>query len=220
MNRIQHSPNRTVTVRTGGLASNVLVLNRFYIAVHVVNVRRSLTLLYRELAEVIHLENGQYANYDFESWLVISELQTDEKQPYADWILAVNFELQVPRVIRLLQYDRIPRQSLRFNRRNLLARDGHRCQYCSRHLPATQLSLDHVMPRSRGGMTTWENVVCCCVSYNVKKGGRTPKEARMKLHTKPTKPKFSPLLANKLNNPKYRSWRTFLPHAAESVDVA
>ena len=211
---------RSNGIRSPSLGSNVLVLNRFYVAVHVVNVRRSLTLLYRDLAEVIHIENGLYANYDFDSWRVISELNAEDKDPLDDWIAAVNFLMQVPRVIRLLQYDRIPRQTLRFNRRNLLARDGHRCQYCRRSLPAGQLSLDHVIPRSRGGQTTWENVVCCCVTCNVKKGGRTPKEARMKLHSKPSRPKFSPLLVNKVNNPKYQSWRTFLPNAAASVDVA
>ena len=197
------------------LCANVLVLNRFYIAVHVVNVRRTLTLLYREHAEVIHLEDDQYANYDFESWCLISELRAENKGPHEDWIRAVNFELQIPRVIRLLKYDRIPRQTLRFNRRNVFARDGHRCQYCTRTFPASQLSMDHVMPRSRGGDNSWENVVCCCLKCNVSKGGRTPKEARMTLMRKPTKPKFSPWLVNKLNNPRYESWRTFLPRSAE-----
>ncbi|HEV2968692.1 MAG TPA: HNH endonuclease, partial [Pirellulales bacterium] len=109
--------------------------------------------------------------------------------------------------------------TLRFNRRNIFARDGNQCQYCGRHFPTSELSLDHVVPRSRGGDTCWENIVCACVSCNVKKGGRTPHEAHLKLVRPPVKPKRSPLLAVKLGNPKYESWKTFLDSAYWSVDL-
>jgi 5-methylcytosine-specific restriction endonuclease McrA len=204
---------------SNALSSSVLVLNRFYMAVHVVNVRRALGLLFRELAEVIHLEEGQYANYNFESWREISALRASFKQQHEDWIHAINFELQAPRVIRLLSYDRVPRQTLRFNRRNLFARDGNRCQYCGHSFPTSELSLDHIVPRSRGGDTSWENVVCACVACNVRKGGRTPQEAHMKLFRAPVKPKRSPLLSVKLDNPKYESWKTFVDSAYWSVDL-
>jgi 5-methylcytosine-specific restriction endonuclease McrA len=192
------------------LQASVLVLNRLYLAVHVVGVRRAFGLLCRDLAEVIHYEEGSFANYNFASWRDASNLRATAKQPHEDWIRAVNFEVQVPRVIRLLTYDRLPRQHLHLNRRNILARDGHLCQYCGRHFPIQQLSLDHVIPRSRGGMTTWENVVCACLTCNVRKGGRTPHEARMTLVRRPAKPKRNPLLVLKLSNPKYESWRTWL----------
>ncbi len=194
------------------LSSSVLVLNRFYLAVHVVAVRRAFVVLYGECAEVIHLEDGHYANYDFPAWCEMSAFRALEyKQPHEDWIRAVRFEVQVPRIIRLLKYDRVPRKSLRLNRRNIFARDNHRCQYCGRALPLAQLSIDHVLPRSRGGPTTWENVVCSCLSCNTKKGGRTPQEAHMHLSVQPAEPKLNPILAMKLNNPKYQSWRSFLP---------
>ncbi len=195
------------------LASSVLVLNRLYMAVHVIGVRRAFGLLFRDLAEVIHLEEGCYSNYDFNTWKEQSELRARLKQPYEDWIRAVNFEIQVPRVIRLLEFDRLPRQHLHLNRRNILARDEHRCQYCTRHFPSHQLSIDHVQPRSRGGLTTWENLVCACLACNIKKGGRTPQEAKMKLVRHPFKPKRNPLLALKLENPKYESWKTWLESA-------
>jgi len=194
----------------GALSSSVLVLNRLYMAVHVVNVRRAFCLLFRELAEVVHLEEGQFANYSFQTWREVSELRADYKQPHEDWILAVGFEIQVPRVIRLLSFDRVPKQQLHLNRRNVLARDEHTCQYCDRHYPTHQLSLDHIIPRSRGGETTWDNVVCACLSCNIRKGGRTPHEARMKLVRHPARPKRNPLLAMKLSNPKYESWRNWL----------
>ncbi|HEY2762236.1 MAG TPA: HNH endonuclease [Pirellulales bacterium] len=206
-------------VAPSALSSSVLVLNRYYMAVHVVNVRRALGLLFRELAEVIHLEEGQYANYNFETWLEISTLRAADKQLHDDWIRGINFELQVPRVIRLLSFDRVPRQSVRFNRRNLFARDGNHCQYCGKSFPTSELSLDHIVPRSRGGETSWENIVCACVACNVRKGGRTPQEAHMKLIRPPVKPKRSPLLSVKLNNPKYQSWKTFVDSAYWTVDL-
>jgi 5-methylcytosine-specific restriction endonuclease McrA len=203
----------------GGLSSSVLVLNRLYMAIHVVSVRRAFALLCRDLAEVVHLEDGQFANYNFDTWREISELKASFKEPHEDWIRAVNFEIQVPRVIRLLGFDRVPKQSVRFNRRNIFARDGNRCQYCGKRFPTSELSLDHVVPRSRNGDTSWENIVCCCVKCNVRKGGRTPKEARMTLVKQPVKPKRSPLLSIKLGNPKYQSWKTFLDNAYWSVDL-
>lgn len=201
------------------LSASVLVLNRFYLAVHVINVRRAFSLLCRRLAEVIHIEDGQYANYSFESWRDISELKAAFKEPHEDWIQSVNYEIQVPRVIRLLWFDRVPKQTVRFNRRNIFARDGNHCQYCGKSFPSSELSLDHVQPRSRGGQTTWENIVCCCVSCNVRKGGRTPQEAHMHLVRPPAKPKRSPLLSIKLGNPKYESWKTFLDNAYWTVDL-
>ncbi len=204
---------------TDALNASVLVLNRFYMAVHVANVRRAVGLLCRELAEVIHIEDGQYANYNFQSWREISELKSEFKEPHEDWLRSVNFEIQVPRVIRLLWYDRVPKQTVRLNRRNLFSRDGNRCQYCGKHSPTSELSLDHVLPRSRGGATSWENVVCACVACNVRKGGRTPSEAGMKLIKPATRPKQSPLLAVKLGNPKYASWKTFVNSAYWSVDL-
>lgn len=209
------SPRRGVVVARPGssppgsaLSCSVLVLNRLYIAVHVVNVRRAFGLLCREIAEVVHLEDGKYGNYSFEAWREMSELRGDARKPEDDWIRSVHFEIQVPRVIRLLSFDRMPRPKLSLNRRNILARDGHTCQYCGR--TASDLSIDHVVPRSRGGQTTWENVVCACLACNVKKGSRTPHEAHMKLIQPPSRPKRNPMLAVKLENPKYRDWRVWL----------
>ena len=201
------------------LNSSVLILNRQYMAIHVVDVKRAFGLLMRELAEVIHIEDGQYANYDFHSWREISELRAEFKEPDADWVRSVNFEIEVPRVLRLLHFDRVPRQRVRLNRRNLFARDGNKCQYCGKSFVTSELSIDHVVPTCRGGKTTWDNVVCACVRCNVRKGGRTPQEAHMKLQKKPVRPKRSPLLSIKLGNPKYASWKTFVDSAYWSVDL-
>ncbi len=201
------------------LDSSVLVLNRLFMAVHVISVRRAFGLLVKDLAEVVQLDDGQYTSYDFHSWREVSEARALFKGPDDDYIRTVHFEIQVPRIIRLMTYDRLPRQKVKFNRRNIFARDGNRCQYCGKRFATSELSLDHVMPRSRGGLTTWENIVCACVKCNVRKGGRTPWEAGMKLTREPVKPKTSPSLGIKLTNRKYRSWKTFLDAAYWSVEL-
>lgn len=195
------------------LDSSVLVLNRFYMAVRVVTVRRAMTLLYRDCSEVITLENDQYTSYDFSSWREVSQLSSLEKQPGEDYLQAVGFEILAPRIIRLTRFDRLPVQTVRFNRRNVFARDSHICQYCGLEKPANQLSLDHVVPRSHGGQTTWENIVCCCLRCNSRKGGRTPQQARMQLLSTPAKPRFNPLLTQPILDPRYECWKTFLPAA-------
>jgi len=201
------------------LDSNVLVLNKHYMAIRVVNVRRAFSLLFRDLAHVIHVENGTYNTYDFDSWAEVSQFKRRFEPQAHDWLHTVRFDIAVPRVIRLLFYDRLPRQQVKFNRRNIFARDRNRCQYCGRKFPTSELSLDHVIPRSRGGNSTWENLVCCCLDCNVKKGGRTPKEAGMKLISPPARPRRSPVLSLKLTSQRYASWKEFLDHAYWSVEL-
>ena len=212
----------------GGLApalsANVLVLNKFYQAVRVINVRRAFSLLCRELAEVIHIETDEkgqsrWHNLDFAEWTELSALKAEFEPDGFDWIHTVRLQIAVPRIIRLLGYDKLPRQDVKFNRRNIYARDSSRCQYCGRKMPTTELSLDHVVPKSQGGKSSWENIVCCCVSCNVKKGGRTPEQARMHLITKPVKPKRSPVINIRLADERYRSWKQFLDNAYWTVEL-
>ncbi|HZT78618.1 MAG TPA: HNH endonuclease [Gemmataceae bacterium] len=202
------------------LDASVLVLNKLFMAVHVISARRAFCLLCKDLAEVVSLEDGRYTTYDFASWREVSEFRARHfRQEDDDWVRTVNSEIWVPRVIRLLSYDKLPRQAVKFNRRNIFARDNNQCQYCGRKFPTSELSLDHVQPRSQGGQSNWENIVCACVSCNVRKGGRTPKEAGMALIRKPEKPRRSPLLNLKLTHRKYQSWRTFLENAYWSVEL-
>jgi len=206
--------------RGRALNASVLVLNRNFMAIRVITARHAFILLFREVAEVIDIEQGQFNNYDFQSWCELSRLRGEYREAHDDWVRSVNFDVQVPRIVRLTRFDRQHCTTLRLNRRNLFARDDHRCQYCGQVLPANQLSFDHVVPRSRGGTTSWENVVASCVKCNTKKGGRTPQEARMKLMRTPIQPSNNPLLTVKLGNPKYESWKSFLPKASVLVDFS
>jgi 5-methylcytosine-specific restriction endonuclease McrA len=201
------------------LDASVLVLNKCYMAVHIIPVRRAFCLLFKDLAEVVTLDDGRYQTHDFQSWREVSEARARFKDPDDDYIRTIHFEIQVPRVIRLLTYDRLPRTRIKFNRRNIFARDGNRCQYCGKRFPTGELSLDHVLPRSRGGGMDWDNIVCACVRCNVRKGGRTPAEAGMKLIKIPVKPRTSPTLGLKLANRKYQSWKTFLDDAYWTVEL-
>jgi 5-methylcytosine-specific restriction endonuclease McrA len=205
---------------TEALEANVLTLNRLYLAIHIISARRAFCLLCKNLAEVVDFQEGQFLTYDFSSWQEVSEhRRVYARGPNDDWVRTVHTEIQVPRIIRLLSYERLPRQTVKFNRRNIFARDHNQCQYCGKRYPTTDLSLDHVIPRSQGGGATWDNIVCSCLACNIKKGGRTPKQAGLKLVRKPEKPKRSPILSQKLTQEKYQSWRSFLDSAYWSVEL-
>lgn len=201
------------------LDASVLVLNKLFMAVRVISVRRALCLMAKELAEVVVIDDGCYRSYDLDGWLEASRLRVAPWGPDDDFIRTVRYDVEVPRVIRLLGYDRLPRQKVKFNRRNLFARDGNRCQYCGKNFAHSELSLDHVVPRSRGGPATWENIVSACLKCNVRKGGRTPQEAGMKLINQPTRPRTSPVLELKMGHRKYRSWRAFLEQTSWAVEM-
>jgi len=202
-----------------GLDCNVLVLNKHYMAIRIVGARRAFSLLFRELAEVVSLEADRYSNYDFQSWCEVSQLRRHFEPDGHDWVSTVNFYIAVPRIIRLLFYDRLPRNEVKFNRRNIFARDKNKCQYCGKRYPTSELSLDHIIPRSIGGKSVWENIVCSCTQCNVKKGGKTPKQANLTLIQKPVKPKRNPLVHVHLGHQRYHSWKQFLDHAYWSVEL-
>ena len=202
-----------------GLDTSVLVLNRLFMAVRVVRARHAFVMLWKHVAEVVSVEDETYACYDFSSWTEVSAYRKQFQPALHDWIHTVRFELAVPRVIRLLRYDRLPKTRVRLNRRNLFTRDGNRCQYCGRKFKTPELSIDHVVPRSRGGRTLWNNVVCACMACNVRKGGRTPAEAGLALVREPVQPRFSPAITLHAGNEKYRSWKQFLDTAYWHVEL-
>lgn len=202
------------------------MLNAHYAALRVVSVRRAFSLLFKRnddlepIAEVVHIEDGRYVSYDFDDWAQLSAFKREFEPAQHDWIRTVRFDLVVPRIIRVLTFSRVPRQEVKFNRRNLFARDSNMCQYCGKRFAVSELSLDHVVPRAQNGPTTWDNVVCACHRCNVRKGGRTPAEAGMRLIHEPVKPKRSPILHVKLSDDRYASWRQFLDRAYWDVELS
>jgi len=146
-------------VNANVLRGPVLVLNASYEPINVCAARRALVLMLKGLAS--------------------SEEHT------GSYIHGATRAVLVPSVIRLLEYRRIPRQTRALSRKNILIRDRYTCQYCFEVMGAGELTLDHVMPRSRGGASTWENLVACCRGCNNRKGDRLPDEAGMRLARRP-----------------------------------
>ena len=206
--------------QAGVLDTKVLVLNRLYAAVRVIDAYRAFTLLAKEAAEVISVEGGSWVGYSFDSWAQAAEYQRRYEHESHDWVHTTRIVIAVPKVIRLLGYDRFPKEQVKLNRRNIYARDGSRCQYCGRHFSTKELTLDHVVPRVQGGENSWTNLVCACVKCNARKGGRTPQQASMRLIKVPVKPKRNPAIALRLGSPRYQSWKAFLDEAYWTVELS
>lgn len=184
-----------------GLATQVLVVNRYLQAVHLTTARRAFVLMWSDIARAL---DASWISHDFESW-------SAERPGEGDASIGTSRgPLRIPRVVQLVEFDRMPRSSVRLTRRNIYLRDGHRCQYCARQLPLRELNLDHVMPRSRGGPMSWENLVCSCKVCNLRKGGRTPVEAGMHLLRRPVRPRWSPVLALAFAPGRPPEWDPFL----------
>lgn len=204
------------------LSHPVLALNKVFAPIHVIDVRRALSLLVTGAAEVVDTDDPHLGTYDLASWREMSELKA-EMESGGDWVGLVRGRLAAPRVVRLTKFDRRRyrhrgRTSGPFvplNRRNIYHRDANVCQYCGRKFPTSELSLDHVMPRSRGGGDTWENLVCACTGCNARKADKTPAEARMKLIRLPRALK-TPV---QLIRVQHASWAQFVEEAYWNVEL-
>ncbi len=182
------------------LSSSVLVLNRYYMPVNIVTVRRAFCMLFAGIARAVDRE---HRTFDFHSRSKVSEVVHDET------IGIIGRTIRVPRVVILAAYDRFPKRTVRFSRLNIMLRDRHTCQYCGRKLSRSRLNIDHVIPRSRGGQTTWENVVTSCHPCNRRKGGRLLHEAGMKPLHLPVRPKSTPFV-DLISGPiTYDEWKPF-----------
>jgi len=164
---------------TAVLNRQVLVLNRNWIAIQLCTVRRALGLLCQDLAQVV---TGDYETYDFESWVELSQYAQ------TDIIRTPSKRVAVPEVIKLKRYKGFPPRHVRLSRRNIFLRDNMRCQYCGQTPHSDDLTIDHVVPRSRGGKTIWTNVVLACARCNAQKGNRLPHEADLALLRRPAEP--------------------------------
>ncbi|MBT4768068.1 MAG: HNH endonuclease [Phycisphaerae bacterium] len=197
----------------------VLVLNRGYAATRVVPVRQAFVLLFRDVAEVISVIDGRWEQFNLSSWLEVADLQRRYETGDHEWVRTASSYVAVPRIIRVHRCIRTPDHHVRLNRRNLYARDGNKCQYCGQRFPTSELSIDHVMPQSRGGENSWANLVCACVRCNTRKGNKTPREARMDLIRTPRQPRKCPDRSIRLRRRHYEAWKVFLNEAYWTVEL-
>lgn len=188
------------------LDSRVLVLNRLYQPINVISLRRAIVMFYQGLASAV---TPEFQTFDFDSWASLSVAVDEERLGLVD-----GAGMRVPRVILVRRCDWVPQRNVKFNRASIFARDKNRCQYCARTLPRHELNLDHVVPRSQGGRTTWENVVCSCIQCNRVKGGCTPVQAGMRLIRQPFKPAWSPIGNVPVPMGIHRDWAPFLVSTA------
>jgi len=194
------------------LSENVLVLNRSWVAINVATVRRALTLVFQDVARIVSPHD--YSTYDFGAWIEASHRAKKSKR-----IRSSSFEICVPEVIVLTVFNGQFAQDVKFSRRNIFERDQHVCQYCGHKFERGELTLDHVIPRSRGGNSTWENIVLACLECNIRKGSRMPREAQMNLLRNPAKPAWATRVGVKIGRQRKQSWERFLEEAYWNVEL-
>ena len=175
------------------LNDNVLVLNRSWMPTAVTIVRDSMTSLYTGKSRVVDVSDYQVYGWHLWGEMDIPEgekyIQTSSMPPYS--------RIRVPEIILLAHYASLPTRSLSFSRWHVFKRDRYMCQYCGVHpgkdgIDRDKMTIDHILPKSKGGLTAWGNCVVACLPCNAKKANRTPEQAGMTLRKKPTKPKWSP----------------------------
>ena len=195
------------------ISGGVLVLNRNWMAIHVCSVQRAIALLVQDLARVV---TEEYQTHNFTSWAELSaHVQAEGNQ----FLHSPSIRLMIPEVILLTRYNRLPPRLVKFNRRNIYVRDHFTCQYCGRKPPREDLTIDHVLPKSRGGRSEWENVVLACQRCNAKKGSMLLEHAPMQLIRVPKRPHWLAIIRQAMKGAERPLWQKFVDVAYWNVDL-
>jgi len=173
---------------------HVLLLNISYEPLNIINWKKAINMLCLGKVEVVE----EYTARDIHS---------------------ISFTFKMPSVVRLLKMVKRDQSPVKFSRQNIYARDRYKCQYCGDKFTSEELTYDHVLPKSRGGRTEWENIVTCCMECNRKKGGRMPHEASMKLIRSPSQPVWVPSIRITIGFKEVpQSWRDYLYWHVELIE--
>ncbi|MDF1826527.1 MAG: HNH endonuclease [Verrucomicrobiales bacterium] len=189
------------------LSSQVLVLNRLWQPVNICDVKRAVSLLFVGHADVVDTDKeAGFQTHDADSWMSHSESYKG-----SEVLHSVSHQLRIPSIIVLTHYDRLPKQDLKFCRQTVFERDKFTCQYCGEKFENHELNLDHVIPRQKGGETSWENVVCSCIRCNTRKANKLPAQANMRPLNEPRKPRWRPFfLQASVQRIAHTSWKHFI----------
>lgn len=183
------------------LSKPVLVLNKVWIPIRIVDVKRSLKLIFADKAFIV--DPHDYAVYDWDKWASLNVKDEEEG------IETTRQRIKIPEIIVLNHYDKTHRRGAKLTKRNIYIRDSYVCQYTGKKVSHKEADIDHIVPRSKGGKNTWDNMVVCTKEINRKKGDRNPEEAGLKLLKKPSKPNSHNLLIDpKMAIPN--SWDKFI----------
>lgn len=184
--------------------NDVLILNKSWIPLHIVDYKKAMSLIYTENAHALDME---FLSYTFADWLAFSIKNAYDYKH----VRTINYKIAIPEIIVLTNYNSIPKRDIKFSRQTVFERDKQICQYCGGKFTMDELTMDHVIPKSHGGKSSWANIVACCSPCNHKKANRTPVQANMHLIHQPVEPKWtSPFtkLGGKMQVCK--SWNHFL----------
>ena len=187
-----------------------LVLNKHWVPVDFTTVLDALCKMYAGSARAIKPDD--FSVHDFDSW---TSLRVAEEEPC---IRTVSLRIKVPEVVLLTRYDSFPKHRVTFSRKNIFRRDKYTCQYCGHRPPLDELSVDHVVPRSRGGISSWSNYVLSCLRCNRRKGNRIADEAGMRLVHSPSEPAWTPCITIPLRKRK-TSWQQFISREYWNVEL-
>jgi len=199
------------------LTEPVLVLNRLWQAVNVIDAKRAFGLILTGHASVIHADDDDFRIFDMMDWVDFSRFNPPLSE--MEMVHTVRHPIRVPKIILLSIFDKMPKKELKLTRKNVFERDKYQCQYCFKKLPSEELNLDHVIPRDYGGKTTWENIVCSCVPCNSRKSNRLPHEANMRLIRKASKPRWRPVISLLARGRKLEEWKRFIDIAYWNVEL-
>lgn len=199
------APTRKVAIQD----RKVLQLNRTWTPMHEISLEKALHMVFNERARIVNPDDFQAM-----TWSDWSELEPEEGK---DCIKGAKLSFRIPEVIVLNDYDRLPAPRKTFSRKALFKRDNYRCQYCGCQPGSEELTIDHVLPRAQGGVTSWENCVLACVACNAKKANRTPEQAGMELRTVPAAPSYRDLRRTTVY---VESWTAYLGEAYWNVPLS
>lgn len=186
---------------------DTLVLNKLYVPIHIIDWKRSINLLYAKEARSL---DQDLIPYNFEDWVTLCNMP-DFDNSYYNYINSISLSVAVPDILVLRDYKLIPRRDIKYSRDNVFHRDDNRCAYCGKHFKRGELTIDHVIPKSKGGDNSWKNIISSCKKCNNKKGDRTLEEAGMKLLFQPTEPKWKDAISKAATRPNLRpNWLIFM----------
>ena len=187
-----------------------LILNKSLDAICVVPFKETLNKVFTSRAK--YIDNETFQHLSWKEWFDLFSIPTEEdglNYGNYQWLNVNKFQVRLPRIVVLSKYNRIPYSRVRLTRRNILIRDGFRCQYSGKKVTSRTGTIDHIIPKCRGGKTEWTNVVISTFEVNVKKGGRTPKEAGLKLFQEPKEPRWSPFYSY-ADQSIPKEWKNFI----------
>lgn len=196
------------------LEGQVLVLNRHWAPIQVTVVKEAIGLVAKGHAKIIDAET--YQVHDLLSWADVTKAREALE---SDKIHSTHLVMTAPEVIMLTTYEGMGERSVVFSRRNIFKRDHHTCQYCATQPDSSELTIDHIIPKSKGGKSTWENCVLACIPCNKRKADRTIEQAGMKLRKVPKKPTWKALIQAASAKQKRKSWDQFVSEAYWNVEL-